>query len=317
MTSKPPSRTSGRSHKRTRPRRPQTNGKSERFNRTLLDEWAYARPFDSNNKRLLALPEFVDRYNNHRPHTALNGLTPMAALVNNVSGNRQLALIGIMSAAVAAYGDWVWWEPYRGVVITLAAGVVLVVAVVLATVRRTRPAAIVVAVVGLGLVAGQNLGPSRPELQHSEGTMTVTLSSPGPASGTGPATCAMDAAATELSVSGDSNLRLAIVPDNPAAPSDIDQREFVWISLTVGDRWIRSPDARSDMRAFQIGVGRVEADMPESRMVSGQSTSLEIAWSAAGGTLRFAGLTAQSDTSEARGDFIDLAGTLEWTCGRQ
>ena len=74
-------------HKRTRPRRPQTNGKSERFNRTLLDEWAYVRPYETNNERLMALPVFVDQYNNHRPHSALNGLTPMAALVNNVSGN--------------------------------------------------------------------------------------------------------------------------------------------------------------------------------------------------------------------------------------
>ena len=46
----------GARHKRTRFRRPQTNGKSERFNRTLLDEWAYVRPYDSNNQRLLALP---------------------------------------------------------------------------------------------------------------------------------------------------------------------------------------------------------------------------------------------------------------------
>ena len=76
----------GARHKRTRFRRPQTNGKSERFNRTLLDEWAYVRPYDSNNHRLLALPDFVNRYN-HRPHSALRGLTPMAALVNNVSGN--------------------------------------------------------------------------------------------------------------------------------------------------------------------------------------------------------------------------------------
>ena len=77
----------GARHKRTRFRRPQTNGKSERFNRTLLDEWAYVRPYDSNNQRLLALPDFVDRYNNNRPHSALKGLTPMASLVNNVSGN--------------------------------------------------------------------------------------------------------------------------------------------------------------------------------------------------------------------------------------
>jgi transposase InsO family protein len=74
-------------HKRTRPRRPQTNPESERFNRTLLDEWAYRRPYETNNERLTALPEFVDHYNNHRPYTSLNGLTPMAVLVNNVSGN--------------------------------------------------------------------------------------------------------------------------------------------------------------------------------------------------------------------------------------
>ncbi|MER3452843.1 MAG: IS481 family transposase, partial [Chloroflexota bacterium] len=74
-------------HKRTRPYRPQTNGKSERFNRTLLDEWAYARPYISNSERLLALPGFLETYNDHRPHTSLKGLAPMAFLVNNVSGN--------------------------------------------------------------------------------------------------------------------------------------------------------------------------------------------------------------------------------------
>jgi transposase InsO family protein len=77
----------GARHLRTQPFRPQTNGKSERFNRTMLDEWAYARPYASNNERLLALGPWVDQYNQHRPHTALGGLTPMQALVNNVSGN--------------------------------------------------------------------------------------------------------------------------------------------------------------------------------------------------------------------------------------
>jgi transposase InsO family protein len=73
----------GRRQTRTRPYRPQTNGKAERFIGTLLSEWAYARPYSTNAARLAALPEFVDFYNHRRPHTALSGLSPMA-VVNNV-----------------------------------------------------------------------------------------------------------------------------------------------------------------------------------------------------------------------------------------
>jgi transposase InsO family protein len=70
-------------HKRTRPFRPQTNGKAERFIQTLLNEWAYARPYRSNGDRLHALGRFVDFYNHGRPHTAIGGLVPRTA-VNNV-----------------------------------------------------------------------------------------------------------------------------------------------------------------------------------------------------------------------------------------
>lgn len=72
--------------KRTRPYRPQTNGKVERFNKTLLDEWAYARLYRSNNERHRALVRWLRFYNHRRPHTSLDGLTPMAILVNNVGG---------------------------------------------------------------------------------------------------------------------------------------------------------------------------------------------------------------------------------------
>jgi transposase InsO family protein len=77
----------GARHKRTRFFNPQQNGKSERFNRTMLDEWAYARPYGSNAERLDAFPEFLHHYNHGRPHTALQGRSPMQALVNNVSVN--------------------------------------------------------------------------------------------------------------------------------------------------------------------------------------------------------------------------------------
>jgi transposase InsO family protein len=79
--------TIGARHKRTRPFRPQTNGKAERFNGTLLTEWAYVRRYDTNQARLDALPGFIDDYNERRPHGSLNGQSPMTVLVNNVSGN--------------------------------------------------------------------------------------------------------------------------------------------------------------------------------------------------------------------------------------
>jgi transposase InsO family protein len=76
----------GRRHSRTRPYRPQTNGKAERFIGTLVREWAYSRPYRSNSERLDALPDWLDFYNRRRPHTALGGLSPMD-VVNNVRGD--------------------------------------------------------------------------------------------------------------------------------------------------------------------------------------------------------------------------------------
>ncbi|MFC4495949.1 IS481 family transposase [Streptomyces ovatisporus] len=75
----------GIAHKRTRPYRPQTNGKVERFNRTLLDEWAYARPYRSESERQAAFPTWLHTYNHHRGHTALGGQPP-ASRVPNLTG---------------------------------------------------------------------------------------------------------------------------------------------------------------------------------------------------------------------------------------
>lgn len=72
-------------HVRIRPFRPQTNGKVERFNRTLAEEFAYARTFTSNQQRLDALPRWVRYYNTRRRHTGLDGHTPNE-IVNNVCG---------------------------------------------------------------------------------------------------------------------------------------------------------------------------------------------------------------------------------------
>ena len=72
-------------HKRTRPYRPQTNGKVERYNRTMLDEWAYARPYKSEAERVTAFPNWLHHYNHHRGHTSLRGQPP-ASRVTNLPG---------------------------------------------------------------------------------------------------------------------------------------------------------------------------------------------------------------------------------------
>lgn len=64
-------------HKRTRPYRPQTNGKVERYHRTLATEWAYQQAWNSNDERTATLGAFLEHYNYHRPHTALRGKPPV------------------------------------------------------------------------------------------------------------------------------------------------------------------------------------------------------------------------------------------------
>lgn len=76
----------GAAGKLTRAYRPQTNGKVERFNRTLLEEWAYIRPYRSNSERSAALANFLHAYNYHRSHTALGGQPPITRL-NNAAGH--------------------------------------------------------------------------------------------------------------------------------------------------------------------------------------------------------------------------------------
>ena len=76
----------GVKHRQTRPYRPQTNGKVERFNRTLAAEWAYAQTYRSDAARAATYAGWLHSYNHHRPHTGIGGLTP-AQRVHNVTGN--------------------------------------------------------------------------------------------------------------------------------------------------------------------------------------------------------------------------------------
>ena len=81
-------RTLGIRHLRTKPRRPQTNGKAERFIRTLQAGWAYGAIYGSSRERIAALDGWLWRYNHQRPHRALSRRTPIARLNerNNLLG---------------------------------------------------------------------------------------------------------------------------------------------------------------------------------------------------------------------------------------
>lgn len=68
--------------KRTRPYRPQTNGKIERFHRTMAAGWAFKKLYRSENARRAALASWIHFYNHHRPHTAIGGSAPITRLTN-------------------------------------------------------------------------------------------------------------------------------------------------------------------------------------------------------------------------------------------
>ena len=72
----------GVKHKFTRPYRPQTNGKVERFNRTLAAEWAYARPYRSETERATTYQAWLHEYNHHRAHGGIGGLSPISRVPN-------------------------------------------------------------------------------------------------------------------------------------------------------------------------------------------------------------------------------------------
>lgn len=73
-------------HRRTRPYRPQTNGRVERLNRTLAIEWVYAQPYTLEAERAATYPGWLHNYNHHRTRTGFGDKTPISR-VHNLSRN--------------------------------------------------------------------------------------------------------------------------------------------------------------------------------------------------------------------------------------
>jgi len=72
-------------HLTTRPYRPRTNGKVERFHQTMAREWAYGLVYSSHRERAAALPHWLNHYNRARPHSSLGGQPPISC-IHNVRG---------------------------------------------------------------------------------------------------------------------------------------------------------------------------------------------------------------------------------------
>jgi transposase InsO family protein len=102
-------RTLGLKHLRTRPYRPQTNGKAERFIRTLLGGWAYAAIYRDSNERRAALVGWLHFYNHRRPHGSLSHQTPQQRLEtltrNNLAGSYTYASSAMTAAVAIASGE--------------------------------------------------------------------------------------------------------------------------------------------------------------------------------------------------------------------
>lgn len=245
---------------------------------------------------------------------ALGPSTPSASAGRRPSAFLVVGAIAFaLAAVVAAYLDWLWWPVAYGggLLLTLAAALFLLVGVIATLLGRgiVRRMALLVLAAGVGMVAGLGLGPSRePLIQQFGGTITMHLTAPVVAVATGAVDCTNVASATEFNVSGDPNIRL----DTPDSP-------LVSIYVNMGDRWHRSSDEpRKDGVRLNIGItGALVTDAGKPGTIGMQATessTLESRFSNSGGSIRFGHLVAQTGP-DFTGDSMDLAGTLEWTCG--
>ncbi len=228
---------------------------------------------------------------------------------------RLLTVLGLfaIAAAVGAYFDWYLWHPASGIMITLAAAGALIVALVLWLVRArlARWLALGALAIGVGLIAGQILGPSRPTTNlHEDGVIVLHLQGDTPVERTGKSMCRTVPAGDQLSVSNDAN---------DGRSSDLDA--FIGVSLSIGDMWdFQNPGARADHLSVFLLIE--SAIVPEdgkpsgSRLLSDPASTLAVELRGNDGTIQFANLVGADDaTGQLTGERSALTGTIEWTCG--
>ena len=224
-----------------------------------------------------------------------------------------LSIAFAISAMAGAYFDWYLWHPMSGITITIAAIFILLVAVVLWVTRARilRQVAGVALAIGLGLIAGQVLGPSRPPLAIVDGTMTLRVTEPTPFERTGPAHCSMVSGDGQVSVSADINR---------FGRTEGSTEDFVGAYVSVGDMWDYQDQAkRSDhvslMLSFEPAAVPADGGPLSTHLTSDPASTMSARLHEANGSIDFANLTGRDDATGApTGHRSPLSGTITWTC---
>lgn len=226
-----------------------------------------------------------------------------------------LVVLAAAGAAMGAYLDWRMWHPTSGIVVTIGAVGLLIVGALAWTSRwrPIRPVAYGVLAFGIGVLLGQNLGPSRPPISQASGTVTIQLSEPADAAPiTGRADCQLTPDGNNFQINGDPNLRLQI-GDEP-----VEQRDPIQVALARGDMWEYGAETRSDGWSLLLIIGDAgpfsDDEVPtEAAMATDASSDLTASGDQHAGSVRFSGL-AGKDIGLGVSDTVELSGTLSWTC---
>lgn len=243
--------------------------------------------------------------------TAAERPTPRSSAIRIAA----LVLIALVGMAVGAYLDWLWWHPTSGILITIAAGGLLVLAALAWSNRLTlvRPAALGVVALAIGLLLGQSLGPSRPPITPVSGRLAIQVTEPAndqPAEG--PADCQLTPDGRNFLLSGDPNIRVEI------GDQAREEQDAVQISVARGDMW-QYGEPRSDGWSLIVAVSDSGPFTDEAvpgiwYLESAPSSDLFGEGTQAAGSIRFGGLILNTSQSQGTDQPLEISGTIEWSC---
>ena len=232
-------------------------------------------------------------------------------------GRLALLVVPLLAGVlVGGYLDWRWWHPTSGILITIVAIGLLVLAALGWAVRwkPIRPAVLSIAVFAIGLLLGQNFGPSRPPIDLAAGTLSIQLTEPADAQPTsGRADCQLTPDGQNFEIGGDPNIRLAI-GDQPH-----EEQDTLQLSVARGDMW-QYGEARSDGWSLIVAVSDsgpfTDEQMPGLWYFESTAASELVATGTqSAGSMTFDGLVLDATQSQGVDQALDLSGTIEWDCG--